>query len=100
MDVTIYNNSIIMKCVFCISTGPDGNRVACTLEKLETGLYRVKYRPVCVGTHNVTITQRKQPITKQPFAVQVFDPLQVKLTDLSEAFCHRAATFKGIVSNS
>ncbi|KAG8281178.1 hypothetical protein J6590_063971 [Homalodisca vitripennis] len=74
--------------------GPDGSRVPCNIEKLETGLYRAKYRPTIVGTHSVTVTQRKQPITKQPFTVQVFDPLQVKLTELSEAFCHRAATFK------
>ncbi|RZF33012.1 hypothetical protein LSTR_LSTR012785 [Laodelphax striatellus] len=74
--------------------GPDGSRVPVTIDKLETGLFRAKYRPACVGTHSITILQRRQPITKQPFAVQVFDPLQVKLTDLSEAFCHRAATFK------
>lgn len=83
------------KCQKLFFTGPDGSRVTCTIEKLETGLYRAKYRPVIVGTHSVIVTQRKQPITKQPFTVQVFDPLQVKLTDLSEAFCHRSATFKG-----
>ncbi|XP_039301146.1 filamin-A [Nilaparvata lugens] len=74
--------------------GPDGSMVPVTIDKLETGLFRAKYRPACVGTHSITVLQRRQPITKQPFAVQVFDPLQVKITDLSEAFCHRAATFK------
>lgn len=74
--------------------GPDKKKVAISLEKLETGLYRAKYRPVMVGTHLVTVTQKKQPITKQPWSVQVFDPMQVKITDLTDALCHRAASFK------
>jgi Filamin/ABP280 repeat. len=77
------------------SPGPDKKKVPITLDKLETGLYRAKYRPVMVGTHTVTVTQKKQPITKQPWTVQVFDPLQVKIMELSDALCHRAASFKG-----
>lgn len=65
------------------------------MEKLESGLYRVKYKPTLVGNHLVTILQRKQPISKQPWNVQVFDPSRVKLFDMSDAFCDQPASFKG-----
>lgn len=64
------------------------------MEKLESGLYRVKYKPMLVGNHKVTILQRKQPITKQPWSVEVFDPSKVRMFDLSDAFCDQPATFK------
>jgi len=65
------------------------------MEKLESGLYRVKYKPTLVGNHNVTILHRKQPIAKQPWSVQAFDPSRVRIFDMSDAFCDQPATFKG-----
>lgn len=66
----------------------------CTATRLASGLIRVEYRPQQVGLHTVSVYHKQQPLTKQPLQVQVFDPLQVRVQDLSDAFCHRAATFK------
>lgn len=65
------------------------------MEKLESGLYRVKYKPVLIGNHTVTVLLKKQPITKLPWSVEVFDPSKVKIFDISEAFCDQSASFKG-----
>ncbi|XP_072156699.1 filamin-B isoform X2 [Bemisia tabaci] len=74
--------------------GPDNSKIPAQIEKLETGLYQVKYKPLLVGIHMISIFQRKQSITKQPWSVQVFDPMQVKLFGVSESFCHRPASLK------
>jgi hypothetical protein len=42
------------------------------------------------------VFHQEQPISKQPFTVEVFDPQQVKIIEMEEAFCHRAASFKGL----
>jgi hypothetical protein len=86
---------VLIKIITTYFSGPDNNRVPCSVEKLETGLYRCHYQPVTVGTHFVTITQRMQSITKQPFTVQVFDPMAVKVYDISDAICGSPATLKG-----
>ncbi|KAE8736626.1 hypothetical protein FOCC_FOCC017919 [Frankliniella occidentalis] len=74
--------------------GPDGAAVPCTATRLPSGLIRVEYRPQQVGLHTVSVYHKQQPLTKQPLHVQVFDPQRVRVQDLSDAFCHRAATFK------
>lgn len=58
----------------------------------------MRYKPLIVGTHNVTVLQRKQPIAKNPWVVQVFDPSKVKIFDKTEAFCNQTASFKGETS--
>lgn len=80
---------------FNFSIGPDGKALPVVLEKLESGLFRVKYKPTVVGNHTVTVLQKKQPISKHPWNVQVFDPTKVKIYDRSEAFCNQPASFKG-----
>ncbi|XP_069676636.1 filamin-A isoform X2 [Periplaneta americana] len=74
--------------------GPDGSHVPCYVKKLGSGLYRAEYRPQQVGIHSITVFHQEQPISKQPFTVEVFDPRQVKIIEMEEAFCHRAASFK------
>lgn len=74
--------------------GPHGSHVPCYVKKLASGLYRAEYRPQQVGLHSITVFHQEQPISKQPFAVEVFDPRQVKIVEMEEAFCHRAASFK------
>lgn len=91
MNVTILNFEKIL----CRFLGPDGKPVSILIDKLECGIYRVKYKPTVVGTHTVIVTQRKQPITKQPWNVQVFDPSRVKLIDISELIYNKTASFKG-----
>ncbi|KDR11639.1 Filamin-A [Zootermopsis nevadensis] len=75
--------------------GPDSSHVPCYVKKLGSGLYRAEYRPQQVGLHSITVFHQEQPISKQPFTVEVFDPRQVKIIEMEEAFCHRAASFKG-----
>ncbi|XP_068086528.1 filamin-A isoform X1 [Anabrus simplex] len=74
--------------------GPTGSHVPCYVKRLSSGQYRAEYRPHQVGLHTITVFHNEQPITKQPFSVEVFDPRQAKVVDMEEAFCHRAATFK------
>lgn len=74
--------------------GPDGAAVPCTATRLPSGLIRVEYRPQHVGLHTVSVYHKQQPLTKQPLQVQVFDPQRVRVFELGDAFCHRAATFK------
>lgn len=76
--------------------GPGGIHVPCYVKKLGSGLYRAEYRPQEVGLHSITVFHQEQPISKQPFTVEVFDPQQVKIIEMEEAFCHRAASFKGL----
>ncbi|XP_023727803.1 filamin-C isoform X3 [Cryptotermes secundus] len=81
-------------------TGPHGSHVPCYVKKLASGLYRAEYRPQQVGLHSIIVFHQEQPISKQPFTVEVFDPRQVKIVEMEEAFCHRAASFKVDVSGA
>nr|CAD7463461.1 unnamed protein product [Timema tahoe] len=73
---------------------PDGTMVPCIIKKSGGGLCRAEYRPQTVGPHSITVFLNQQPVTKQPYTCHVFDPKQVKVIDMEEAFCNRAASFK------
>nr|CAD7428833.1 unnamed protein product [Timema monikensis] len=73
---------------------PDGTMVPCIIKKLGAGLCRAEYRPQTVGPHSITVFLNQQPVIKQPYTCHVFDPKQVKVIDMEETFCNRAASFK------
>nr|CAD7395119.1 unnamed protein product [Timema cristinae] len=79
---------------------PDGTMVPCIIKKLGAGLCRAEYRPQTVGPHSITVFLNQQPVTKQPYTCHVFDPKQVKVIDMEETFCNRAASFKVDTSNA
>ncbi|XP_063231927.1 LOW QUALITY PROTEIN: filamin-C [Bacillus rossius redtenbacheri] len=73
---------------------PDGSQLPCFVKKLGSGSHRAEYTPQLVGPHSITVYHNEQPISKVPFTVHAFDPAQVKIVEMDEAFCNRQASFK------
>lgn len=74
-------------------TGVAGKIVNNHIARLASGIYRVQYEPEVVGSYRVEIAHRGQPITDQPFYVQVTDPASVRIAEVHEAYAGKESYF-------
>lgn len=73
----------------------NGSSVPCRVQRINNVKHRATFTPVSAGTHQITVFHNEQPINKQPFAVEVFNPSAVRILDLEPGFTNRATSFKG-----
>lgn len=72
-----------------------GSSVPCRVQRINSSKHRATFIPMTSGTYQITVFHNEQPINKQPFAIEVFNPSAVHILDLEPGFTNRATSFKG-----
>lgn len=67
-------------------TSPVGARVVSQLRKTSRGTFRVEYTPMEVGPHKIACKYAETPLNGSPFVCEVFDPRNVRVSDLPDGF--------------
>ncbi|KAK6644516.1 hypothetical protein RUM43_000783 [Polyplax serrata] len=71
-----------------------GSSVPCRVQRINSSKHRATFIPMTSGTYQITVFHNEQPINKQPFAIEVFNPSAVHILDLEPGFTNRATSFK------
>jgi filamin len=75
-------------------TSPSGARVATQNRKTSRGTFRFEYIPQEVGSHKIACKYAGTELNGSPFTCEVYDPLNVRVSELTDGYVGKECTFQ------